>query len=112
MEVDLNISEKTKRQSEGIAKQISPLRNNRPYSMAGGLSVDDLSEIVEEPLNLLNINVLENKNLFENNLSKAVKKYVDSIDIDISRKCENISNCENNVQTNPRPYSTAKIPEF
>lgn len=44
MAVKFNFKKKTKRQSEGIAKQIScPIHNDKPYIMAGGLSENDMS---------------------------------------------------------------------
>lgn len=70
--------------------------------MAGGLSETDLSKTVDLPNNTNS----ETKNLSDNDLSEVVADSVNQSDIDIPGKRGD------HDQTNTRPYSIAKIPEF
>lgn len=102
MEVEIDqLSEKTTHHFIDTDKQTGPQSDNRPYSMAGGLSENDLSKTVDLP----NTNS-ETKNLSDNDLSEVVADSVNQSDIDIPGKRED------HDQTNTRPYSIAKIPEF
>lgn len=112
MGVEVDIWEKTKHNFVDAVRQVDPQSDDRPYSMAEGLSKNDLSETDETRSNLSKLNISEKINLSKNDLSEVVKDSANPINIDIPGKSENTSRRENNIQTNARPYSIAKIPEF
>ncbi|XP_034339481.2 uncharacterized protein [Magallana gigas] len=125
-EVDKDISENTKHHSVAADRQLDPQSDDRPYSLAEGLSENDLSETgfpendlsetdhrhseTEAQPNLSKLNFSENLNLSENDLSEALDDSVNSINIDIPGKKEDTSRVGNNCQSNTGPYSFAKIP--
>uniref|UniRef100_A0A8W8KL82 Uncharacterized protein n=1 Tax=Magallana gigas TaxID=29159 RepID=A0A8W8KL82_MAGGI len=125
-EVDKDISENTKHNSVAADRQLDPQSDDRPYSLAGGLLKNNLSETglpenefnktdhknseTEAQPNLSKLIFSENLNLSNNDFSEALEDSVNSINIDIPGKREDTSRVGNNGQSNTRPYSFAKIP--
>eukprot|EP00105_Crassostrea_gigas_P045993 XP_019930141.1 PREDICTED: uncharacterized protein LOC105346374 [Crassostrea gigas] len=125
-EVDNDISENTKHNYVAADRQLDPQSDNRPYSLAEGLSKNNLSETglpendfyktdhrnseTEAQPNQSKLNFSENLNLSNNDLSEALENSVYSMNIDIPGKREDISRVGNNGQSSTRPYSFAKIP--
>ena len=124
--VDEYISENTKHHSVAADRQLDPQSDDRPYSLAEGLSKNALSETglsendlnetdqrkreTEAQPNLLKLNFSEDINLSENDLSEALEDSINSINIDIPGKREDTTRVGNNGQSNTRPYSFAIIP--
>uniref|UniRef100_A0A8W8KHW7 Uncharacterized protein n=1 Tax=Magallana gigas TaxID=29159 RepID=A0A8W8KHW7_MAGGI len=121
-----DISENTKHHFVAADRQLDRQSDDRPYSLAEGLSENDLSEtgLPENDLNemdhrnseteaqphLSKLNFSENLNSSENDSSETVEDYVNSINIDIFRERKDTSRVGNNGQSNTRPYSFAEIP--
>ncbi|XP_065936725.1 uncharacterized protein [Magallana gigas] len=124
--VDEDISENIKHHSVAADRQFDPQSDDRPYSLAEGLSENDLSETglpendlseterrnseTEAQPNLSKLNISENLNLLNNDLSEALEDSVNSINTDIPGKREDTSRVGNNGQSSTRPYSFAIIP--
>eukprot|EP00105_Crassostrea_gigas_P045994 XP_019930142.1 PREDICTED: uncharacterized protein LOC109621016 [Crassostrea gigas] len=124
--VEEDISKNTKHHSVAADRQRDPQSDDRPYSLVEGLSENDLSETglsennlsetdnrnseTEAQPNLSKLNVSENLNLSENDLSEVLEDSVNSMNVDIPGKREDTSRVGNNGQSNTRPYSFAKLP--